>query len=169
MIIETRRLILREMRQSDFRDLAEILQDREVVYAYEHEFTDKDVQEWLDRQKDRYRKYGFGLWATVQKESGQMIGQAGLTMQTCEARKVLEIGYLLKKKFWHMGFAREAAEGCKKYAFESLGADKVYSIIKTDNQPSIRVAQAIGMKEEKVFITRYYNGDMPHILFSVHK
>lgn len=98
-----------------------------------------------------------------------MIGQAGLTIQTCETQKVLEIGYLLKKKFWHRGFAREAAEGCKRYAFESLGADKVYSIIKADNQPSIRVAQAIGMKKEKGFITQYYNGDMPHILFSVHK
>lgn len=61
MIIETGRLILREMRQSDFKDLAGILQDREVVYAYEHEFTDRDVQEWLDRQRDRYQRYGFGL------------------------------------------------------------------------------------------------------------
>lgn len=43
MILETKRLILREMEQSDFQDLAEMLQNPEVMYAYEHDFTDEDV------------------------------------------------------------------------------------------------------------------------------
>ena len=118
MIFETERLTLREMNQDDYGDLAEILQNPNVMYAYEHDFTDTDVQIWLDRQRKRYETYGFGLWAVILKNTNEMIGQAGLTMQPYKDTEVLEIGYLLKEKFWHYGYAREAAAGCKKYAFE---------------------------------------------------
>ena len=61
IILETKRLLLRELEPEDRKDLAEILQDPQVMYAYEHEFTDDDVQAWLDRQQERYRRDGFGL------------------------------------------------------------------------------------------------------------
>lgn len=169
MIFETERLIVRELEQADFGDLAEILQDAEVMYAYEHDFTDKDVQEWLDRQRARYEQYGFGLWAVLLKPEGLMIGQAGLTMQPYRGEEVLEIGYLLKKKYWHRGYATEAAAGCKAYAFYHLGRDKVYSIIKADNEASKRVALGIGMRKEDEFIARYYNGDMLHYLYCARR
>lgn len=95
----------------------------------------------------------------VLKDTDEMIGQAGLTMQPYKNTKVLEIGYLLKEKFWHLGYAREAAMECKKYAFEKLNQDKVCSIIKADNLASMRVAESIGMSKEDEFITQYYNGD----------
>ena len=109
MILETERLYLREMNQNDYGDLAEILQNPKVMYAYEHDFSDNDVQEWLDRQVERYKKYGFGLWAMILKNTGEMIGQAGLTIQPYKDKEVLEIGYLLKESFWHNGYASEAA------------------------------------------------------------
>lgn len=168
-IMETKRLIMREFSQKDFLDLSQILQDPEVVYAYEHTFTDQDVQNWLDRQFKRYQDDGFGLWALIEKQTGEMVGQAGLTWQDCEGEKVLEIGYLLKKNFWHQGYATEAAEACKTYAFEQLGALRVYSIIKSDNWASMRVAERIGMKKEKEFIAHYYNGPVRHFLFSLGK
>ena len=56
MILDTERLFLREMKQNDFQDLAEILQNPRVMYAYEHDFSDNDVQAWLDRQIERYKK-----------------------------------------------------------------------------------------------------------------
>lgn len=87
-------------------------------------------------------------------------------MQPCEGKEVLEIGYLLKKEHWHKGFATEAAEGCKDYAFSRLNAPKVYSIIKADNLPSMRVAQRLGMQKEKEFFATYYSGKMLHYLFS---
>lgn len=155
MILETERLFLREMRQNDFRDLAEILQNPNVMYAYEHDFSEDDVQVWLDRQIDRYKKYGFGLWAVILKNTNEMIGQAGLTIQPYKNAEVLEIGYLLKERFWHCGYAREAVNGCKKYAFEYLNKDKVYSIIKADNLASIKVAESVGMSKEHEFITQY--------------
>ncbi len=69
MILETKRLKTREMSQNDFSDLASMLQDDEVMYAYEHQFTDEDVWVWLNRNIDRYREYGFGLWGIYLKES----------------------------------------------------------------------------------------------------
>lgn len=167
MVLQTERLILREMGSADYADLAAMLKDPAVMYAYEHAFTDQEVWDWLNRQRARYARHGFGLWAAVRKSTGEMVGQAGLTMQPCEGEEVLEIGYLLKKAFWHRGYAREAAAGCRDYAFQKLGAPKVHAIIKTDNVPSIQVARAVGMKPEKEFTARYYNGERRHYLFSL--
>ena len=52
---------------------------------------------------------------------------------------------------------------------DRLDRDKVYSIIKSDNLSSIKVAESIGMNKEDEFITQYYNGDMLHFLYSVHR
>ena len=99
MIFETERLYLRKITQDDLADLAEILQNPNVMYAYEHDFSDNDVQVWLNRQIERYNKNGVGLWAVILKDTNEMIGQAGLTMQPYKNTEVLEIGYLLKEKF----------------------------------------------------------------------
>lgn len=69
MILQTERLLLRKIKQTDFQDLAEILQNPKVMYAYEYDFSDNDVQIWLDRQIKRYEKYGFGLWAIILKKN----------------------------------------------------------------------------------------------------
>ena len=82
IILETERLYLREMNQGDFPSLCKILQDDYTMYAYEGAFSDEEVQEWLDRQVSRYRKWNFGLWAVILKETDEMIGQCGLTMKT---------------------------------------------------------------------------------------
>ncbi len=87
MILETARLILREMTQEDFPALCKILQDDEVMYAYEGAFSLIEAQVWLDRQIERYRKEGFCLWAVVLKENGEMIGQCGLTTQGMRVAK----------------------------------------------------------------------------------
>ncbi len=98
------------------------------MYAYEHGFSDKEVQDWLDKQKNRYREDGFGLWAVIEKASNQMIGQCGLTLQNFDGREVLEVGYLFQRAYWHKGFATEAAIACKEYAFGYLQAKEVYSV-----------------------------------------
>ena len=167
IILETRRLFLREMVEADIPDIAEILQDPRVVYAYGHDFTDADILTWYLRQVKRYVEHGFGLWAAISKSSGEMVGQAGLTMQPYMGAQILEVGYLLKFKFWHNGYAREAAASCRDYAFNVLNAKKVYSIIKTDNFPSVKVAESIGMVRENKFVARYYAGDMEHYLYSI--
>ena len=67
MILETTRLWLREMEQSDYPALCKILQDEAVMYAYEGAFSDTETQEWLDKQIRNYKEFGFGLWAVIDK------------------------------------------------------------------------------------------------------
>ena len=68
-LIETARLFLRKMTQNDFGDLCKILQDSEVMYAYEGSFSNEEVQDWLDRQLNRYRNDGVGLYAVILKKN----------------------------------------------------------------------------------------------------
>ena len=97
MILETERLALRRLEETDFDALAAILQDPQVMYAYEHGFSTEEVRQWLDRQLERYAEYGFGLWAVLDKTSGELIGQCGITMQDWNGRNVPEIGYHLRR------------------------------------------------------------------------
>ena len=168
MILETERLYLRKLTQADFNSLCRILQDEEVMYAYEGAFSDAEVQEWLDRQIARYKEYcSFGLWAVILKETDEMIGQCGLTMQLWKNKQVLEIGYLFQRKFWHKGYATEAAKACKKYAFETLNAEEVCSIIRDTNIPSQNVALRNGMIKKDEWIKHYRGVEMPHFRYVV--
>lgn len=167
MILQTTRLYLREMTDSDYKPLCSILQDREVMYAYEHAFSDTEVQEWLSNQQRRYEEDGFGLWAVILKKTDEMIGQCGLTVQQCENKKVVEIGYLFQKAYWHKGYATEAAIACKEYAFSYLELDEVYSIIRDSNISSQSVAKRNGMTKKGEIVKHYYHIDMPHFVFSV--
>lgn len=169
MVLETKRLTLREMNQADFSSLCKIMQDEEVMYAYEGAFSNEEVQNWLDKQLANYRKFGFGLWSVVMKETGQMIGQCGLTMQNYKEGQILEIGYLFQKEFWHQGFASEAAIACKEYAFDKLSAEEVYSIIRDTNVSSENVAKRNGMTCVDTFVKHYRGVDMPHSLFSIKR
>ena len=167
MILETERLFLRELQQSDYSALAAILQDEETMIAYEGAFSNEDVQNWLDRQRKRYQDHGYGLWAVILKETGQMIGQCGLSLQDANGKEVLEIGYLFNRAFWHKGYAIEAAMACKKYAFTKLHANEVFSIIRDTNKASQNVALRNGMTIVEHFVKHYRGVDMPHLLFSV--
>lgn len=169
MILETKRLYLREMNPSDFNSLCRILQDEKAMYAYEGAFSDQEVQEWLDRQIYRYQKWSFGLWAAVLKETDKMIGQCGLTMQQWKDQEVLEIGYLFERSHWHQGYATEAAKACKQYAFEKLNASEVCSIIRDSNTASQNVAMRNGMVMKDQWIKHYKGVDMPHYRYVVYR
>ena len=78
---QTERLLLREMGEADLPVLRAILQDPQVMTAYEGPFSEAEVRAWLDRQLRRYEETGAGLWAVVRRDTGEMIGQCGLTWQ----------------------------------------------------------------------------------------
>lgn len=168
-LFETARLYLREMTWADYDALCRILQDSDVMYAYEHAFSDEEVREWLGRQLSRYQNDGFGLWGVILKETGELIGQCGLTLQAWHGKPVPEIGYLFQKKFWHQGYAAEATAACKKYAFEVLQMDEVFSIIRDTNLPSQKVAIRNGMAVRGTLIKDYYGFKMPHLVFSAKR
>lgn len=167
MILQTERLILREMTQEDFPALCDMLYDPDVMAAYEGPFSPEQAQDWLDRQLSRYRQDGIGLWAVVHKQTGHMIGQCGLTWQDADGSTVLEVGYLFSKAYWHQGYATEAAVACRDYAFSVLHADKVYSIIRDTNAASRAVALRNGMTKVGRFVKHYRGVTMPHDIFAV--
>lgn len=169
MILETERLILREMATSDFPLLCKHLQDAQVMYAWEHAYSDAEVWEGIEMQFQRYQQYGFGVWAAILKENGELIGQCGLSMQPCEDRELLEIGYIFQKKYWHQGYATEAAIACREYAFDKLDADEVFSLIRDTNIASQNVAIRNGMTIKSEFVKHYRGMDMPHYVFSVKR
>ena len=169
MILETERLYLREMTKDDFPLLCKHLQDPEVMYAYEHAYSDAEVWEGIEKQFWRYNTYGFGVLAVILKENDVLIGQCGLSMQPCEDTEVLEIGYIFQKAYWHNGYATEAAIACREYAFNVLQEEEVFSLIRDTNIASQNVAKRNGMSIRKTYVKHYYGIDMPHYVFSVRK
>lgn len=169
-ILQTSRLLLREMTEDDLPALRSILQDPQVMYAYEHAFSEEEVRAWLAKQRRRYAEDGFGLWAMVLRQTGAMIGQCGLTWQDRgDGTQCVEVGYLLQRAFWHQGYATEAATACKAYAFQELGLDEVCSIIRDNNLASQAVARRNGMIVTGRLVKHYYGMDMPHLVFSVRR
>ena len=168
-ILETPRLLLREMTTSDLPATCRVLQDEKTMYAYEHAFSDEEAQAWLNNQLRRYREDGFGLWAVVLKESGEIIGQCGITLQDVNGEWVPEVGYLFERAYWHRGFATEAAIACKEYAFNVLGLDTVYTIIRDNNIASQNVAKRNGMTVCGRIVKHYYGMDMPHLVYRAER
>lgn len=168
--IETDRLIIREMTQSDYDALCRILCDEDVMYAaYGSAFDQDEVQGWLDRHLERYKKFGFGFWAVVLKETNEMIGQCGLTWQRWREREILEIGYLFQKAYWHNGYATEAAIACREYAFSVLDAGVVYSIIRDTHTASQKVAIRNGMKIVDTDSKLFRNTNMNFFLYAAER
>jgi len=169
-ILRTGRLVLREMTDGDFPALCRMLRDPRVMYAYEHAFSDREAWDWLRRQQERYARDGIGLWAVLERSSGKMVGQCGLTWQECGyPASVLEVGYLLEQAAWHKGYATEGARACRDYAFEALDAREVFSIIRDSNLSSQAVARRNGMAVRGMFVKHYYGVEMPHLVFSVRR
>lgn len=167
MIYQTRRLYTRKMTAADLPALRRTLQDPQAMVAYAHAFSDDEATAWLNNNLRRYREDGVGLWALIRQADGQFVGQCGLTWQQFGSQKVLEIGYLLQRDYWHHGYATEAAVGAKQYAFGGLNADAVWSIIRDTNLASMNVAIRNGMLVRGRIVKHYYGLDMPHLGFAV--
>ncbi len=166
---ETERLLIRELVDDDLPGLCRVLQDTEVTYAYERIFSDNEIRSWLKRQFQCYRTDGFGMWAVVLKETGKMIGHAGISMQVYGDEALPEIGYMFEKSFWHQGFATEAVIACRDYAFAVLGMSTVYSVIRADNTPSREVARRNGMKITGTAFRSVMGRMVTHYIYSVKK
>lgn len=97
MIVETERLFLREMTEKDYDELYMILADSDIMQHYPYTFDESRVRGWISCNLERYRIFGFGLWAVCLKETGEMIGDCGLTMQLMNEKIKPEIGYHIRK------------------------------------------------------------------------
>ncbi len=150
LILETERLFLREMTMKDAETLSLVLSDPESMQFYPQPFSREEVENWIKWNIGNYQKYGFGLWAVCLKESSEMIGDCGITMQQVEKDLFPEIGYHLRKEFRGKGYATEAVTACAEFA-KKRGMKKIISYMKSDNLSSRHVAERNGMKFVKAF------------------
>ena len=151
LILETRRLYLRQLTLEDTSNLSLVLSDQESMKHYPHPFSNEEVKEWIERNIKRYENDGFGLWAVIRKTDNQFMGDCGITLQNIDGDILPEIGFHIIQKFCNCGYATEAAEACKKYAMEVLGYTSIYSYSEVENHASQRVSSKIGMNKVKTF------------------
>lgn len=109
------------------------------------------VRNWIIKNINRYENFGFGLWAVVLKETGEMIGDCGITMQIIKNEIKPEIGYHIRKDCQRKGYASEAARACRDWAFTNTPFKTMYSYMKYTNIGSYSTAIANGMHQVDEF------------------
>lgn len=158
MVIETERLILREMTENDFEALHKVLADSDTMQHYPYTFDENRVRNWIARNTERYRIFGFGLWAVCLKETDEVIGDCGLTMQLIGGEIKPEIGYHIRADKQRNGFAKEASIAVRDWTFNNTPFNVIYSYMKHTNEPSAKTAVAYGCK-----LTDEFNDDVNEI------
>lgn len=145
MKIETQRLFLREMNEDDYDVLYSVLADSDIMQHYPYSFDEKRVKNWIEKNIERYRVFGFGLWAVCLKETRAMIGDCGLTMQNINGTICPEIGYHIRKECQRNGYAKEAASAVRDWAWGHTPFNVLFSYMKKGNIASKATAESIGM------------------------
>jgi ribosomal-protein-alanine N-acetyltransferase len=151
LIAETDRLRLRHFHIVDGDAMERVFCDPEVMRYGAGVQSPEWVRKWLRGcLEDYHQKWGFGLWALVERRAQQTIGFCGLSPFTnVDGRAETEIGYRLARAHWGRGYATEAACAVRDYGFGTLGMSRLISIIDPRNSASIRVAEKTGLAFEK--------------------
>ncbi len=174
-ILQTPRLLLREFTPQDADALALVISDPETMRYYPAPYDRTGVEQWIERNRQRYQTDGVGLWAMELikthdsefqgSEVHKLIGDCGITRQQVEGEYLYEIGYHLRRDFWGQGLATEAAVACRDWAFAHLNTDRLISLIRPENLPSRRVAERNGMTVWKEVNWR----SLPHYVYSIER
>jgi RimJ/RimL family protein N-acetyltransferase len=166
-ILETSRLMLRELMAGDLDFVAAMLAHPEVMRYYPKCYSRAEAGDWLQRQLDRYASHGYGLWLVRDKLTGEPLGQVGLIPpRAIIGADETEIGYLIHRPFWRRGFASEGAAACRDYAFDVLDRPRVISLIRPENLPSQGVARKIGLTAEDF---RIDHAGFEHMVFAMKR
>lgn len=148
--VHTERLYLRRITDDDADELLRLFGDP-VATRFLHGTRDREeVLEWIGEVNMRYRRDGFSFYACIEKARHVLVGYCGLVLQKdVDGRDEKEVGYGLIRKYWSRGYAAEAAVACRDYGFETLGFDRVISLVRPENHASGKVARRNGMVVEK--------------------
>ncbi|WP_206185135.1 GNAT family N-acetyltransferase [Thermoactinospora rubra] len=156
----TARLAFREMTPDDLDDMAALLGDPEVMRHYPRPKTRDEALGWITASQRSYREHGHGLWVVTLRDTGEFVGDCGLTRQTVEGEVFVEVGYHVRADLQGRGYATEAAAACRDHARDVLDVDRLIAIIAPANVPSQRVAEKIGLRFERMAT---YNGGRQRI------
>ena len=149
--IETERLILRELRESDLDGMFELDCDPEV-----HRYLGNKPVKTKEESKiiitdiiKQYSERGIGRWAAIEKSSGEFIGWSGIKLNTeynmNGFAKYYDVGYRLIKRYWGKGYATESGKAAVNYAFNVLKLPELYGITEMENQASHNALLKIGL------------------------
>lgn len=140
---ETPRLTLREMERGDAAAILSVFNDDYARCFYPEMTNEAAAIEWIERNRERYQRDGFGLWAIIDKASGTLIGDCGPSWQDAGGTCVLEIGYHIAPDWRGRGYALEAARAAMAFGFATTDEPLIGSIVATDNASSARVARRL--------------------------
>jgi RimJ/RimL family protein N-acetyltransferase len=159
------RLAFRELNEDDLDDMAALLGDPVVMTYYPRPRDRPEALEWIHWNQRLYRERGFGLWLITLRETGEFVGDCGLTPQEVEGHTEIEIGYHVRADLQGRGLATEAATACRDLARDAFGVRRLIAIINPLNVPSQRVAVKLGLDHERDVVVhggtqRIYAGDL---------
>lgn len=166
-ILETNRLFLRHLQPDDLDSLYSLYCDPDVIkYVPDAPRTYAETREELEWFENGHPKHPeFGLWATIYKDTGKLIGRCGLLPWTIDGQFEVEVAYLLAKDYWGQGLGTEVAGAIANYAFKRLQLSRLVCVIDEDNQRSIKVARNIGLRFEK----EAKDEKGPFLVYSINK
>lgn len=146
LVCETERLLIKEMEERDIPRLMEICAQetsRDTCEGIAKPLTE-ELEGFVDYRTYMYELCDMGYWCVIKKDTGEIIGRAGIEPKYWDNRKtVVELGYVIDENFRHQGFAYEACKAILQVAGER-GAVYVHCRIKKDNQPSRQLARKLG-------------------------
>jgi RimJ/RimL family protein N-acetyltransferase len=151
--VVTERLTLRRFRPSDTDALAPVFAKPEVWrFPYGRGFTAEETAAFVAAQIAEWDACGFGCWLAQQHESGRTVGYVGLSVPHFlpDLLPVVEVGWRFDPDVWGRGYATEGAVAALDHAFGTLGLTEVCSAPQTENSPSSRVCERLGMTLERV-------------------
>ncbi|WP_342275553.1 GNAT family N-acetyltransferase [Spiroplasma endosymbiont of Cantharis lateralis] len=159
------KLSYKKMSIEDYQDIADMLLNKKVMKAWEHDFNEKDVHAWIKKQQKRYLENELGYKLITDSENNLVVGQAGITLQEVNGNIVYEIGYIIKYEFWKKGYATKAVSDLLKTAKNKYGLKQVYSLIKYDNLISQKVVLKNDFIKIGEFNKIYNEKEMKHFIF----
>lgn len=150
-ILETDRLLLGTWQDDHLALMHAINQDPKVMEYFPGLQDMAMTQNFLNKVNTHFAQYGYTLYATSSKESGEFIGFIGLLTVDFESHftPATEIGWRISAKYWGQGLATEGAKAVLDYAFRELKLPEIVSFAAEGNAKSIRVMQKIGLQHDK--------------------
>lgn len=149
--IETDRLLIRPLLIEDADELHELYSDRAAMSFLESEVptTVAESRAWVQSKIDLFeRDDGMSLWAAVERNTGAVIGDAGLQWEDYDGR-VVDLGCRLIRRYWGMGYATEASRAILAAGFRDLGVQRICAATHVGNARAHRVLESLGGKRER--------------------
>jgi len=159
-ILETERLILRQLTTNDAEFILELLNEPDYIknIADRGVRTAADARAYIENgPAASYAKNGFGLYAVTLKESGVAIGMCGLIKR--DFWDEIDIGYAFLERYRGKGYAVEAASAIKDYGRKVLKIKRIVAFTTLDNEASRRVLEKIGLRFEKIMSVPSWEGE----------